>query len=95
MWNPGLGENAPQRCGSEASQVYGLPPALRRLLPPSRCKAFPFCFLCPGREESHALEEGSAPPGEATGLLLKPSTVEVELDKTWRETESRKWDNAV
>uniref|UniRef100_A0A452H169 Solute carrier family 23 member 3 n=1 Tax=Gopherus agassizii TaxID=38772 RepID=A0A452H169_9SAUR len=78
-----------------ASQVYGLPPAMRKLLPPSRCKAFPFCFLCPGREESHALEEGSAPPGEATGLLLKPSAMEVESDRKWRETERRKWDNAV
>uniref|UniRef100_A0A8C3HH46 Solute carrier family 23 member 3 n=1 Tax=Chrysemys picta bellii TaxID=8478 RepID=A0A8C3HH46_CHRPI len=80
---------------ASSSQVYGLPPALRRLLPPSRCKAFPFCFLCPGREESHALEEGSAPLGEATGLLLKPSAVEVESDRKWRETKSRKWDNAV
>lgn len=94
-WKPGVGQDTRQGYGSEASQVYGLPPAMRRLLPPSRCKAFPFCFLCPGREESHALEEGSAPLGEATGLLLKPSAMEVESDRKWRETERRKWDNAV
>uniref|UniRef100_A0A8C8SK68 Solute carrier family 23 member 3 n=1 Tax=Pelusios castaneus TaxID=367368 RepID=A0A8C8SK68_9SAUR len=93
---PGAGEPPPLACASEASQVYGLPPVLRRLLPPARCKAFPFCFLCPRREEERqALEEGSAPLGEATGLLPKPSAMEVESERKRSEPESRKWNSAV
>ncbi|XP_067426171.1 solute carrier family 23 member 3 isoform X1 [Emydura macquarii macquarii] len=95
-WKPGAGETCPLGSGSEASQVYGLPPVLRRLLPASRCKAFPFCFLCPGREEERrALVEGSARPGEATGLLLKASAVELESERKLSEPESRKWNSAV
>ncbi|XP_075789058.1 solute carrier family 23 member 3 isoform X2 [Pelodiscus sinensis] len=81
---------AGEGCRSEASQVYGLPPALSKLLPPARCKAFPLCFLCPGPEgESRVLDEGAGPPGEATGLLLKPSAPGEET------AGSRRGDSAV
>ncbi|CAN0146450.1 unnamed protein product [Bubo scandiacus] len=76
----------------EASQAYGLPPGLRRLLP-SSYRPFPCCFLCPGNEEekeeegSCATEEGTAAPGEGTHLLPKPGSGELQLARRQSETE--------
>ncbi|XP_075009125.1 solute carrier family 23 member 3 isoform X1 [Calonectris borealis] len=103
-----LSELAPQKAGEgarqpygergEASQPYGLPAGLRRLLP-SSCKAFPCCFLCPGTEEEeeeeeegcHAAEEGTAAPGEGTHLLPKASSGELQPARRLSETEVPAW----
>ncbi|XP_054064804.1 solute carrier family 23 member 3-like isoform X4 [Rissa tridactyla] len=87
-------------CGErdEASQVYGLPPGLRRLMP-SSCKAFPCCFLCPGSEEeeeegeesSRAPEEGTAAPGEGTQLLPRPGSGEQQPPTRPSEMEMSTW----
>lgn len=84
----------------KASQVYGLPARLKRLLP-SSCKAFPCCFLCPGSEEeekkeeeeegSRATEEGTAAPGEGTHLLPKLSLGEPQLARRPSEMEMPVW----
>ncbi|XP_010074277.1 PREDICTED: solute carrier family 23 member 3 [Pterocles gutturalis] len=80
----GAGVRHPWGERSEATQKYGLPAGLRRLLP-SSCNTFLCCFLCPGSEEeeekqkeeeeegSHAPEEEAAAPGEGMHLLPKPS----------------------
>uniref|UniRef100_A0A8C3BN04 Solute carrier family 23 member 3 n=1 Tax=Cairina moschata TaxID=8855 RepID=A0A8C3BN04_CAIMO len=79
----------------KASSVYGLPAGLRRLLP--SCKAFPCCFLCPGREEEEekeeedeedgcrAAEEGTAAAGEGTRLLLKAGSGEAQDGRPGQE----------
>ncbi|XP_063198348.1 solute carrier family 23 member 3 isoform X1 [Chroicocephalus ridibundus] len=87
-------------CGErdEASQVYGLPAGLRRLMP-SSCKAFPCCFLCPGSEEeeeegeesSRASEEGTAAPGEGTQLLPRPGSGEQQPPTRPSEMEMSTW----
>ncbi|KAM6348156.1 solute carrier family 23 member 3-like isoform 2-T2 [Alca torda] len=94
------GPGARRPCGEtdEASQVYGLPAGLRRLLP-SSCKAFPCCFLCPGSEEeeeeeeesSCAPEEGTAAPGEGTQLLLRPGSGEPQPPRRPSEMEMSTW----
>lgn len=94
LWKAGGGDGHP--CGekSEANQGYGLPAGLRRLLP-SSCKAFPFCFLCPGSEEeheneeegSHATEEVTIVPGEGTQLLPKRGSGELQSARRLSEME--------
>ncbi|XP_040458509.1 solute carrier family 23 member 3 isoform X3 [Falco naumanni] len=84
----------------EASQAYGLPAGLKRLLP-SSCKAFPCCFLCLGSEEeeekeeeeegSRATEVGTAAPGEGTHLLPKPGSGEPQLARRLSEMEMPAW----
>nr|XP_047935580.1 solute carrier family 23 member 3 isoform X7 [Anser cygnoides] len=99
----------PQKAGAgdgergEASPVYALPAGLSRLLP--SCKAFPCCFLCPGREEEEeeeekeeedgedgcrAAEEGVVATGEGTWLLLKPGTGEAQ-DREPSQAETLAW----
>uniref|UniRef100_A0A8B9D1S5 Solute carrier family 23 member 3 n=1 Tax=Anser brachyrhynchus TaxID=132585 RepID=A0A8B9D1S5_9AVES len=98
----------PQKAGAgdgergEASPVYALPAGLSRLLP--SCKAFPCCFLCPGREEEEeeekeeedgedgcrAAEEGVVAAGEGTRLLLKPGTGEAQ-DREPSQAETLAW----
>lgn len=103
-----LSELAPQKAEAghhhlyggkgEASQAYGLPERLRRLLP-SSCKTFPCCFLCPGCEEeeeneeegSCASEEGTAAPGEGMQLLSKPGSGEPQLARRLSEMEVPVW----
>ncbi|KAM6071378.1 solute carrier family 23 member 3 [Chlamydotis macqueenii] len=94
-WKAGAGDRHSHGERGEASQVYGLPAGLRRLLP-SSCNAFPCCFLCPGTEEeeeegSHAAEEGAAAPGEGTHLLPKPSSGELQPARRPSETEVPAW----
>ncbi|XP_074949317.1 solute carrier family 23 member 3 isoform X2 [Phalacrocorax aristotelis] len=91
------GECHPHGERDEASQAYGLPAGLRRLLPFS-CNTFLCCFLCPGSEEeeeeeegSHTTEEGSAAPGEGTHLLLRPGSGELQLARRPSETEVPPW----
>ncbi|XP_067994949.1 solute carrier family 23 member 3 isoform X1 [Melanerpes formicivorus] len=94
LWKAGASTSHP--CGekSEANRGYGLPAGLRRLLP-SSCKAFPCCFLCPGREEmdekeeegSHATEEGTTVPGEGTQLLPKRGSGELQSVRRLSEME--------
>ncbi|XP_009882365.1 PREDICTED: solute carrier family 23 member 3 [Charadrius vociferus] len=94
LWKDGTGDCHPHGERGEASQVYGLPARLRNLLP-STCKTFPCCFLCPGSEEeekeeeegSRVPEEGTAAPGEATHLLPKPGTAELQLARRPSEME--------
>ncbi|XP_062434170.1 solute carrier family 23 member 3 isoform X7 [Rhea pennata] len=96
------GDRCPWGERGDTSHVYGLPAGLRRLLPPSRCKAFPCCFLCPGREEEEeeegggrAAEEGTATTGEGTHLLLKVGTVEMQSERRPSETEMPVWHAAA
>ncbi|XP_054686789.1 solute carrier family 23 member 3-like isoform X3 [Grus americana] len=95
------GAGACHPCGErdEASQVYGLPAGLRRLLA-SSCKAFPCCFLCPGTEEEkeeeeeeggRAPEEGTTAPGEGMHLLPKPSSGELQPSRRPSEMEMSAW----
>ncbi|XP_009273208.1 PREDICTED: solute carrier family 23 member 3 [Aptenodytes forsteri] len=93
----GAGDRHPHGERGEASQAYGLPAGLRRLLP-SSCKAFPCCFLCPGSEEeeeeeegSHAAEEGTAAPEEGTHLLPKPGSGELQPVRRPSEMEMPAW----
>ncbi|XP_076196892.1 solute carrier family 23 member 3 isoform X2 [Aptenodytes patagonicus] len=93
----GAGDRHPHGERGKASQAYGLPAGLRRLLP-SSCKAFPCCFLCPGSEEeeeeeegSHAAEEGTAAPEEGTHLLPKPGSGEPQTVRRPSETEMPVW----
>ncbi|XP_074001736.1 solute carrier family 23 member 3 [Numenius arquata] len=92
----GAGARCPRGERGEASQVYGLPAGLRRLLP-SSCKAFPCCFLCPGTEEeeeeegSHDPEEGTAAPGEGTHLLSRPGSGELQPPRRTSEMEMSIW----
>ncbi|XP_009994567.1 PREDICTED: solute carrier family 23 member 3 [Chaetura pelagica] len=98
----GTGSHHPRGERREASHVYGLPTALRRLLPTS-CKAFPCCFLCPESEEeeeeeedeeeegSCTNEEGTAAPGEGTHLLPKPGSGEQQWARRPSETEMPAW----
>ncbi|KAM9380447.1 solute carrier family 23 member 3 [Phaethornis superciliosus] len=97
LWKAGAGSHHP--CGErgEASQVYGLPAALKRLLP-SSCKTFPCCFLCPGSEQeeeeeenSRTSEEGNTAPGEGTHLLPKPVLGEQQWARRPSETEMPAW----
>nr|XP_009674519.1 PREDICTED: solute carrier family 23 member 3 [Struthio camelus australis] len=91
------GDRCPRGERDDISRIYRLPAGLRRLLPPSRCKAFPCCFLCPGREweeeeeGSRAAEEGTAGTGEGMHLLLKASTVEMQSERRPSETETPVW----
>ncbi|XP_068804976.1 solute carrier family 23 member 3 isoform X2 [Struthio camelus] len=91
------GDRCPRGERDDISRIYRLPAGLRRLLPPSRCKAFPCCFLCPGREweeeeeGSRAAEEGTAATGEGMHLLLKASTVEMQSERRPSETETPVW----
>ncbi|XP_074857692.1 solute carrier family 23 member 3 isoform X2 [Carettochelys insculpta] len=95
-WDPGAEARAALQRQREASQVYGLPLALRKLLPPSGCQTFLLCSLCPGREApGQALEEGSGPPGEATGLLLKLGALEAEADGRRRDAGNCRGDSEV
>ncbi|XP_067155278.1 solute carrier family 23 member 3 isoform X6 [Apteryx mantelli] len=94
------GDRCPRGERGDTSHVYRLPTRLRRLLPLSRCKAFPCCFLCPGHDEeeeqgSRATEEGTAATGEGTHLLLKASTVEMQLERRLSETETLVWHAAA
>ncbi|KAM6398780.1 solute carrier family 23 member 3 isoform 3-T3 [Pluvialis apricaria] len=94
LWKARTSDCRPHGERGEASQVYGLPARLRKLLP-STCKTFPCCFLCPGSEEdeeeeeegSRAPEQGTAAPGEATQLLPKPGSGELHLARRPSEME--------
>ncbi|XP_051478739.1 LOW QUALITY PROTEIN: solute carrier family 23 member 3 [Apus apus] len=101
LWKAGAGSHHPRGERCEASQMYGLPTALRRLLPTS-CNAFPCCFLCPESEEeeeeedeeeegSCTNEEGTAAPGEGTHLLPKPGSGEQQWARRPSETEMPAW----
>ncbi|XP_009943611.2 solute carrier family 23 member 3 [Opisthocomus hoazin] len=92
----GAGDRHPHGERGEASQAYGLPAGLRRLLP-SSCSTFPCCFLCPGSEEeeeeegSHIAEEGTAAPGEGTHLLPKPGVGELQPARRPSEMDMPPW----
>ncbi|XP_064370868.1 solute carrier family 23 member 3 isoform X3 [Dromaius novaehollandiae] len=91
------GDRCPRGERGDSSHVYRLPAGLRRLLPPSGCKAFPCCFLCPGCEEeeeeqgSCATQEGTASTGEGTHLLLKAGMVEMQSERRLSEMEMPAW----
>lgn len=82
------GSNSLQhRKEEDSAQRCKLPLNPQRHLPPSWCKGFPFCFLCPLEkseqetmnhyplsEELHHLDE------ETTDLLVKSETVKLESE---------------
>ncbi|XP_053115098.1 solute carrier family 23 member 3 [Hemicordylus capensis] len=80
------GENSLQQSRHGSAHRYDLPLVLRKHLPRSWCKGFPFCFLCPLEEDkeeivnSYPLEELHCTAGEATDLLLKPGTAKLESE---------------
>ncbi|XP_057285993.1 solute carrier family 23 member 3 [Pezoporus wallicus] len=99
-WRAGVGDHHAHGERGKASQAYGLPPGLSRLLP-SSCKAFPCCFLCPRSEEEEekedeeeggrATEEGATAPEEGMHLLPKPGSGEPQPPRRTSEMVMAAW----
>lgn len=75
------GDNSLQQSQKGSAQRYELPLFLRKHLPPSWCKHFPFCFLCPVKQNvnSDRLEDLRCSAGETADPLLKPGAGELEI----------------
>nr|XP_033803245.1 solute carrier family 23 member 3 [Geotrypetes seraphini]XP_033803246.1 solute carrier family 23 member 3 [Geotrypetes seraphini] len=78
-WHPLSGDSSHQESKLESAHVYELPPALKQC-PVYLRTHYPCCVLCPPDDKSVGVQEIVIVPEEGTNLLLKPSSMVLDLD---------------